>query len=129
MNKYCEMLMKENGLRYGEQFDIINKQGDVFRNVHYRFTDIINDYIESMPVVLGKLILGIYTIKRIPFEPQVGEKYWFISLTIGRGIEAYINNNDKVDKRIFKSLKIFRTKDEAIAERDSQEWWEGENEL
>lgn len=51
----------------------------------------------------------------IKWEPKVGEPYWVVDFTLDGMAGKCKYNEDKIDKRMFKTGLAFKTKEEAVA--------------
>lgn len=118
MNKYIEMFMNDNDLKVGDEF---RKKGTDAYGVWYFDEDgylinkdmcLINENEDISNKVLVKFLLGEYEVERIekrPWEPEVGERFWFIDdYRILNDIICYAGEYSKyllAHKLVFKTEK------------------------
>ena len=82
--KICELI----GVETGEEFKLKQTTGDIksakyrFRNIGdqiiYERTDLRGDWTMCSAEEVGLLVLGKHEIVKLPFEPKVGERYWYV---------------------------------------------------
>ena len=67
--------------------------------------------------LLSKVLQGLYELKKLPWEPKVGDKYYAIASTDNRKpyISLYIWRGFVVDYTLWKLEMIYRTEEEARA--------------
>ena len=67
--------------------------------------------------LLSKVLQGLYEVKKKPWEPKVGDKYYAIASTDNKKpyISLYIWRGFVVDYTLWKLEMIYRTEAEAIA--------------
>ena len=66
--------------------------------------------------VLHSLLVGSFTIKRKPWKPSKGDKYWHISSN--GSADYYCWTDDTLDFLTYKLGNCYRTREEAEANRD-----------
>lgn len=117
-------IAKELGVEIGERFEVDSI--DHSQGIYYYFTETellehrtnrYPDYAQYR--ILADLIYGDKKVIKIPFEPKIGEKYFYISTTHPMSVEsAEWSGSDYVIERAFKYCgNVFRTKAEAEAHK------------
>ena len=107
--------------KYGEGHNIvgnveyIKKNGGLFDIMYNRYSLLSMSSIMHMD------------FEEVPFTPEMGEEYWIVNIVFNIGIEMKIRGGTYRDRQILKYYKIFRNKEEAIIERDKQDWWYNDN--
>lgn len=59
--KICRFFVRGNGVAYLEKF---NKD--------------FNQWTQENTEEIGKIVVGAYLVRKLPFEPKEGEKYWCV---------------------------------------------------
>ena len=122
------MIRETLGLEIEEEFQLL-KIGGISYNSKYRFA--YNDTLQwfdpytscwnvSSPTMLEKIIYGQVAIKKLPFRPEEGELYYFISLDNGDAMGACYYSGMSHHKLRVKSGNCYCTREEA--EKHSDEW-------
>ena len=103
MEKVAEML----GVKLGEKFKVGG-------NVFWFYGDgLVADDDNSYPNIMNSLLTGEYTIEKLPWKPQYGDEYWYISM-----------NGDVLDNKWTEHItdyslyyvgNCFATREEALA--------------
>lgn len=77
---YIPEVEKILGVEIGEEFNLLNEDGEVTTGSPYKFEDnaFINCYGTSQSHVLIKILRGDYTIQEPPWKPEQGNLCWFI---------------------------------------------------
>ena len=60
--------------------------------------------------------------EELPWKPAEDEYYYIVDVTKEWGYDWHKNRNDKTDNRIFSRVKVYRTKEEAIAVAKELGW-------
>ena len=100
------------GLELGEQFNIVSRGEYSTFNPH-RFTEEgLIDKDGDGTALLNNLMLGRYTIEKLPFRPKVGQRYY----TCGAGLIVLDLNWVGCSYDLERQLLgiVFRTEQEAI---------------
>ena len=107
MSNYMEKVAEMLGVKLGERFKIngevywLNKDGLMDDTGHQIFS------------TLGRLVIGQYTIEKLPWKPQYGDKYWYISM---EGCALYSKWTEPInDYAMYYAGNCFETKEEALA--------------
>lgn len=114
MANHMAEVAKMLGIELGEPFMV----GDY----KYHFTEKglcyndVPDSEKSCVWVLYYLLNGTYTIKRKPWKPSKGDKYWHISSN--GSADYYCWTDDTLDFLTYKFGNCYRTREEAEANRD-----------
>ena len=121
MNHMAEVA-KMLGVELGERFTIIDLDGEImgtaiidecgFKLIEYNvnYTNSWHQY------ALENLLTGKYIIKRKPWKPPKGDKYWHISSN--GSADYYCWTDDTLDFLTYKLGNCYRTREEAEANRD-----------
>ena len=64
--------------------------------------------------LLSKVLQGLYTVKKIPWEPQEGDMYYILNVK-ALFVESYVWGNNTFDYAVKNMGIIYRTKAEAEA--------------
>lgn len=112
MSKFKEVA-ELYGLELGEKFNLEDEDGDIYEYGPLYFTeeglyDKDEDYRTSL---FYSIIAGEYVVKKLPWKPEVGERYWFVRSSVS--IESYKNGQDIFDLMCIKTGNCFRSYDEA----------------
>ena len=83
----------------------------------------MNDDNAERRILLVQLFTGELRVVKLPWKPNLDEKYWMLDITIEKGYGRFTNSNCARDKRIFKYVIIAKTEEEIIEIRNKQEWW------
>ena len=59
--KVCRFFVRGNGVAYLEKF---NKD--------------FNQWTQENTDEIGKIVVGAYLVRKLPFEPKDGERYWYV---------------------------------------------------
>ena len=96
MNYIKEIVEKVLPVGIGEEFNIILDHGGYSTHNPFKFTetDLVNNDGDNLNNYISNLMIGYYTIEKIPFVPKVGEDYW-----------SYYNDDDSP----FRGLGICKT--------------------
>ena len=114
MQEIAEML----GVEIGEEFDVINQDGDLIYGCPYKLT---NEGCElqtrdTASSTLMQLLNGNCSIVKKPWKPKYGEWFWIVKST-GRVISIK-NLGSESDAGLIKFGNCFRSKEEAEANKD-----------
>ena len=112
MANYMAEVAKILGVELGEEFEIKNRDG-----LMYRLTEngLILYGIKQRDMLLA-LLEGRYTIKEKPWRPKLNEQFWFV-LQDGHTDICYCKNS-WYDIALYKFGNCYRTREEAEANRD-----------
>ena len=114
-------ILKLLGVDYGEQFKLHNKEytfGDdlfMFNKDEGLFCIYPNGSIEILNNVLYDILNGNYEVVKLPYRPQMGDKYWMLDLCEGIHIVDYIWDGDILDLLGLNFGIVYRTREEAEA--------------
>jgi uncharacterized Ntn-hydrolase superfamily protein len=103
MEKVAEIL----GVKLGEKFKIngevywLDKDGMIDDTGHRPFS------------TLGRLVIGQYTIEKLPWKPQESDRYWVVLKD--RHAVRYFWDDDCVDYSLYYAGNCFATREEALA--------------
>ena len=115
MNYIKDIVEKVLPVDIGEEFNIILDNGAYSVHNPFKFTetDLVNKDGDNITSYIGYLVTGEYKIKKLPFAPKMGEKYWTYYNSQCIYIETYCWSNSSFDKERKLLGVIFRTKQEA----------------
>lgn len=112
-----EYLKQYLGVVDGEEFDVYDEYGDCIEDCPYHFSG--NQFINKRHLVddiaVYDLLTGEYTIKKRPFVPKERETYYFCDCDV---ICHGKNNYNAVDIAMIKCGWVFRTREEAEANKE-----------
>ena len=107
MSNYMEKVAEMLGVKLGERFKI---NGEVYWLDKDGLMDDTGHQIFS---TLGRLVIGQYTVEKLPWKPQKDDKYWVV---INDGHIARDDwNDDYVDFALYYAGNCFATRKEASA--------------
>lgn len=113
------------GLQENEEFNLINPNEGAFPE-YFRFTSNTlqihypQGWEEAHGMTLRALLRGDLKVAKLPFRPEEGELYYFISLDNGDAMGAYYHSDMSHHKLRVKSGNCYYTREEA--EKHSDEW-------
>ena len=125
MNYVKDIVEKILPVGIGEEFNIILDHGGYSTHNPFKFTetDLVNNDGDNLNNYISNLMIGYYTIEKIPFVPKINDIYW--TYTDYGGNEPYIGkyiwNNICYDKERKLLGIVFRTEQEA---KDYLPTWE-----
>ena len=103
MEKVAEML----GVKLGERFKI---NGEVY---WLNRDGLMDDTGHQIFSTLGRLVIGQYTIEKLPWKPQCGDEYWAVSMN---GDALYSKWTEHItDYSLYYADNCFATREEALA--------------
>jgi len=121
MNKYIQQFLDDNDLQAGERFYILNSKHEILCDK----TFYINKNFEKPEDILKRvddenghsyaflsLLVGTFSVKKIPFCPKHGEIAYYVSVS-GNIREARFDNDSTLHRLLCKAGKFYRTRDEA----------------
>lgn len=109
VSKYIQYFLNENNLELGEEFMLTNENGDIihpdktffFNGTPTSSRDILisKDEEKFCPNILLGLLTGFYGIKNKPWQPEIGDVYFYVAVDEGKnkGVihsETLFNKND-----------------------------------
>lgn len=96
--KICRFFVRGNGVAYLEKY---NKD--------------FNQWTQENTDEIGKIVVGAYLVRKLPFEPKEGEEYWYVSWYILEPLHAdkATWKNEGIDYKQKYCGNVFRTKAEA----------------
>ena len=121
---YMEQVAKMLGVEFGERFRLYDEEREY--DVDYYFledgiyVDICKPY-RANSGLLFDIVSGKYIIKRKPWKPKDGEKFWFVEIHTDK--DGYVGDQEyyydcSVDVNFYKLGNCYRTKEEAEANID-----------
>ena len=115
MNYIKDIVEKVLPVGIGEEFNIILDCGgySVYNPFKFTETDLVNKDGDSLNNYISNLMIGNYTIEKIPFVPKTGETYWTYYNNQEIYIETYCWSNNPFDKERKLLGIVFRTEQEA----------------
>ena len=104
------------GLEIGEEFNIKNNNnGDYLQYSPYKFTeeDLVDKDGHSSPSwIISGLIRGKYTIEKLPFRPEEGQRYYTFGLCLTVISLHWTRCKYDMERKLLGI--VFRTEQEAI---------------
>ena len=119
------VIPEAQGLQENEEFNLINPNEGAFPE-YFRFTSNTlqihypQGWEEAHGMTLRALLRGDLKVAKLPFRPEEGELYYFISLDNGDAMGAYYHSDMSHHKLRVKSGNCYYTREEA--EKHSDEW-------
>lgn len=113
---YMPEVAKMLGVEIGEEFDILDENGDARGWNSHKFTkEMMVNCVgsEARGWLVYYLLTGEYTLQKSPWRPKEGELFWTIN---GKGnVEKYHFLNDMCDLALLNMGNCFPTKKAAEA--------------
>lgn len=128
VSKYIQYFLNENNLELGEEFMLTNENGDIihqdktffFNGTPTSSRDILisKDEEKFCPNILLGLLTGFYGIKNKPWQPEIGDVYFYVAVDEGKnkGVihsETFFNKNDIQFLLLKKAGKYYKSYSEA----------------
>lgn len=105
------------GVEIGEEFNLLNEDGEIVLYSPYKFTgDSIIDYEGSTlrGWRLWNLLTGDYTLQKRPWRPKDDNEYWFVELD-GDVQYSYFYKDNESDLASLNMGNCFQSKEAAKA--------------
>lgn len=117
LSKYIQYFLDENNLEIGEEFMLTNENG---RHIHTDKTfffigdptstrDILiskdEDEEKFCPNILLGLLTGLYCVKKKPWQPEIGDVYFYVAVDEGKN-KGVIRNETLFNKNDIKFLLL-----------------------
>lgn len=101
------------GLELGEKFNIKYSNGECLEYTPHEFTEegLIDKDGDGTPITIN-LLRGVYTIEKLPFRPEEGQRYYTIGLGLTVIHHYWTNGNYDMERKLLGV--VFRTQREAI---------------
>ena len=113
------------GVETGEEFSVKRPTG-VCKRYHFSEKYLLGDTNDICDNTLGCLLNGSLEVTKLPWRPEIGEKYWSYSAEAGL-VTWLLWSNRFIDRLRFKNKLVFRTEEEAQAHAaDTVNWLAGE---
>lgn len=110
MNKVAEML----GVEIDEYFNVIGCNGKLFKGyIDYDGLKNENDCIQAK--ALGFIIMGAYTIEKLPWVPKPKELFYLVNEGHNRGYGAYREFETRLSMLVSRGVTFYKTESEAQA--------------
>lgn len=128
VSKYIQYFLNENNLELGEEFMLTNENGDIIHQDKTFFFNgnptssrdilISKDEEKFCPNILLGLLTGFYGIKNKPWQPEIGDVYFYVAVDEGRnkGVihsQTLFNKNDIQFLLLKKAGKYYKSYFEA----------------
>lgn len=116
-----ETIAKMLGVELNEKFNMVFKDGSLSINSPYKFTEqgLFDKDNDNSIDDIGYLMIGDCTIEKLPWKPKNGDEYYYVELWDIPGIEwGRFNNNNLLQIALYKCGWMFRTKEEAEANKE-----------
>lgn len=114
---YMPEIAKMLGVEIGEEFNLLNEDGEIVLYSPYKFTgDSIIDYEGSTlrGWRLWNLLTGDYTLQKRPWRPKDDDEYWFVELD-GDVQYSYFYKDNESDLASLNMGNCFQSKEAAKA--------------
>lgn len=117
VSKYIQYFLNENNLELGEEFMLTNENGDIihqdktffFNGTPTSSRDILiskdEDEEKFCPNILLGLLTGLYCVKKKPWQPEIGDVYFYVAVDEGRN-KGVIHNETLFNKNNIKFLLL-----------------------
>ena len=108
--KFMDCLAEYLGVQKYEEFKL------VANNFNYRIADTRLEILKGefwVESVIGFDVLKRENVRKLPWKPKKGERYWFIDMFTENGYAWFVNNCDMADEKIINRGEIFKTEEEA----------------
>lgn len=115
LSKYIQYFLDENNLEIGEEFMLTNENG---RHIHPDKTFFFNgnptssrdiliskDEERFCPNILLGLLTGFYGVQKKPWQPEIGDVYFYVAVDEGRN-KGVIHNETLFNKNNIKFLLL-----------------------
>ena len=101
------------GLQLGEEFNVKYNDGEYLEYNPYTFTEdgLIDKDGDGTPIPIS-LLRGIYTIEKLPFRPEEGQRYYTYGLGLTVISYPWTSCNYDMERKLLGI--VFRTEQEAI---------------
>lgn len=129
VSKYIQYFLNENNLELGEEFTIVYENGsEVYKDNETFFFKNTPTYTNNIliskkdenfcPTILLGLLNGLYYVKKKPWQPEIGDVYFYVAVDDGRdkGVihkETLFNKNDIKFLLLKKAGKYYKSYFEA----------------
>lgn len=117
VSKYIQYFLNENNLELGEEFMLIYENGSevckdertfFFKPAPIGTNDILvckQDVKFYTTAVLLSLLTGLYCVKKKPWQPEIGDVYFYVAVDEGRN-KGVIHNETLFNKNNIKFLLL-----------------------
>lgn len=119
LSKYIQYFLDENNLEIGEEFMLTNENG---RHIHPDKTFFFNgnptssrdiliskDEERFCPNILLGLLTGFYGVQKKPWQPEIGDVYFYVAVDEGRN-KGVIHNETLFNKNNIKFLLLKKSR-------------------
>ena len=123
-NKYIKLLMEDNNIIEGEEFNVKTKY-DILSdyNPHKIIDNQLTNKNNSIDeYTLAKLFTKRYTIEKLPFVPKENEIFWYINSAIECGYDWRYVYNTEGKRLLSRGVTPYRTKTEVEKEVERLGW-------
>lgn len=112
-----EIVMDRLGVKEGEEFNIIMGNGESSLCNPYKFKNgyLLSKYNDSSSAHLNCLIIGKYTIEKLPWKPNTYETIWYVG---NNGIIYSSHFSSIYDLAMYRCGWAFKTIKDAKANKD-----------
>ena len=115
LSKYIQYFLDENNLEIGEEFMLTNENGrHIYPDKTFFFNgnptssrDILisKDEERFCPNILLGLLTGLYCVKKKPWQPEIGDVYFYVAVDEGRN-KGVIHSETLFNKNNIKFLLL-----------------------
>lgn len=126
MNKYIQQFLDDNDLQAGEKFYILNSNKEKLYDKPFYINknfekpkDILKrvDDENSHSYAFLSLLVGTFSVKKIPFYPKYGEMVYYVTVS-GYIQEVRFDTDSTLHQLLRKAGKLYRSEEEAIRHLD-----------
>lgn len=113
-----EMILEKLGVEENERFNILleGNEPSLYNPYHFDKGYLIDGTDDVADDAFAKLLTGKAIIEKLPWEPKVGDKVWFVSLN--GDIYTIFLSNSILDLAMLKCGWFFKSYKEAKANRE-----------
>lgn len=127
--RIMSVIAEELGVELGEHFKIKGSTNhcDFFLNedgLYYKPLDESLGYCIMDDSHLIFLIYGTVSIEKLPWQPKLGEKYYYPCSAFDPPVNDYYWCGDTVDFNIKKHVGVYKTEEEALEKAKELGWVE-----
>ena len=129
---YMEQVAKMIGVELEEKVDLIYN-GEISGTFYITKAGELVYYAKNRELWDGRdallgILRGELTIKKKPWKPQYGGKYFWVRKN-GK-VDDYSQNNDNIDQMLYKIGNCYRTREEAEAHAEEwKAWYESDEQV
>lgn len=122
MNKHIQQFLEDNDLQAGEKFYILNSKHEnlcdkpFYINKNFKKPEDILKRVDDEnghAYTFLSLLFGTFSVKKIPFHPQNGDIYYYVTALGEIEKVLFFNDANTLHCLLREAGKCYRTRDEA----------------